>query len=473
MTVAERGDAMGAAVHLRLSQQKYLSTSDSRMHAVLTVAAGELGPARDSAEVLLVDCSGSMSTPPTKITEARRAAIGALDALPDGVLFAVVQGTDRARMAYPRSPELARMDARTRDEATAAVSRLYAGGGTAMGGWLKLADRLLAGHVGAVRHALLLTDGHNEGESVAVLDRALRECAGHFVCDARGIGQDWRPDELRRIASALRGGADSVRVEAELADDFRRLVRAAMAKVLPDLLIRVTALPGSRLRFVKQAFPAELELQPTSRGERIAEFRTGAWASGEVREYQLAVELRHDGEPMAEDLQIAVVQAVRADDGGEAGPPVPVLVHWTDDPQRSSHVDPLVAHYTGQADLNAAVLAGCDAFDRGDAEGTRRHWARAVVLAHGSGNEDVLARLRRLVQIRDAAGGVVAVRPDLRRVDFLNAAVGSNISTRGPRRAESPAAAGPQRRCPECDRRNPGDARFCECGHRFGTGSGR
>ena len=113
----------------------------------------------------MVDCSGSMDYPPTKMRGARDATAAAIDALRDGVHFAVIGGTHVAKEVYPGGGRLAVADAQTRDQAKQALRKLSAGGGTAIGTWLRLADRLLSSADVAIRHGILLTDGRNEHES--------------------------------------------------------------------------------------------------------------------------------------------------------------------------------------------------------------------------------------------------------------------------------------------------------------------
>jgi Mg-chelatase subunit ChlD len=95
-----------------------------------------------AAEVIVVDHSGSMSSPQTKISAARQATAAAIDMLRDGVLFGVVAGNHVAQMVYPPDARLVPTSATTRAEAKAAVASLRPEGGTAIGQWLMLADRL-------------------------------------------------------------------------------------------------------------------------------------------------------------------------------------------------------------------------------------------------------------------------------------------------------------------------------------------
>lgn len=467
---------------LEVSQERYLSTSDKAMDAILTVAARVqtgAGIVPEAAQVIIVDCSGSMSLPPTKIATARRATAAAIDTLRDGAYFAIVAGTEKAELKYPSMPRMAIADAQTKAEAKAIAARLVASGGTAMGTWLTLARELLDEHPTAVRHAVLLTDGKNQ-EGAQHLDRVLGECAGRFVCDARGIGTDWEPLELRRIVEVLRGHADAVRIRSELAADFRQITEAVMGKVMPDVRIRVRLMPGTGLLFLKQVFPTELDLTEhhTALNERTVEFSTGFGGGQDSRDYQLCLTVDHEGRPKEEDIQVAVVELASvvagATDAQRCGAPSPIVVHWTDDLSRSSRVDPKVAHYTVQAEINRAVAAGCDAFDNGRLDEAAQVWSRAVRLAFECGNAEVLRRLGRLVDISDAANGVVILRPRLQPEDLLYAAAGSNISTRslvshdGTGPVSGPV--GPDRTCPDCQYISPGNTTYCgQCGRLLGA----
>src|SRR4051812_4996588 len=85
-------------------QNEYLAADATEVHAVVTVdASGEQAAATtaDKAIVFLVDTSGSMNEPPTKIRAARQATATAISLLPDGTYFAVIEGSERADLAYP------------------------------------------------------------------------------------------------------------------------------------------------------------------------------------------------------------------------------------------------------------------------------------------------------------------------------------------------------------------------------------
>ncbi len=100
-------------------QNEYLAQGAEVVDAVVTVTAtgGTAGgrTTGETVEVIVIDTSGSMSGDRgRKIVAAREATKAAIDVLRDGVLFAVVGGTEVARTIYPTQIGLARADAATR-----------------------------------------------------------------------------------------------------------------------------------------------------------------------------------------------------------------------------------------------------------------------------------------------------------------------------------------------------------------------
>jgi Mg-chelatase subunit ChlD len=152
-------------------QNEYLPADGSEVNAIVTVtvsrddgAAIGNGPVSppEAAEIVIVDTSGSMGVPRAKIKAAREATSVAIDCIRDGVAFAVIAGTESARMVYPEQAQLMSASGAARQKAKRAASRLEAGGGTAIGSWLTLARELFATEGDRVCHAILLTDGQNQ-----------------------------------------------------------------------------------------------------------------------------------------------------------------------------------------------------------------------------------------------------------------------------------------------------------------------
>ncbi|MEU2154366.1 VWA domain-containing protein [Streptomyces sp. NPDC019396] len=379
------------------------------------------GPGASAAVVLMVDCSGSMDYPPTKMRNARDATAAAIDTLRDGTAFAVVAGTHVANEVYPGGGRLAIADDRTRAQAREALRRLSAGGGTAIGTWLRLADQLLHSGDAAIRHGILLTDGRNEHESPEDLKAALDACAGRFTCDARGVGTDWEVKEVTGIASALLGSADIVADPAHLADDFTRMMADAMGKEVADVALRLWTPVGAEITFVKQVAPTVEDLtgRRTQAGPRAGDYPTGSWGD-ESRDYHVCVRVPQAG--LGQEMLAARVSLVLPDPSGGTPQALSqglVRAVWTDDMASSTSMNPQVAHYTGQAELAQVIQQGLDARKSGDIDGATAKLGRAVQLAAASGNEDTAKLLAKVVDVVDVATGTVRLKAKVADADEM------------------------------------------------------
>ncbi|MGW1166930.1 vWA domain-containing protein [Streptomyces sp. NPDC002550] len=415
-------------------QNEYLPEGGREVNAIVTVTStggGTVGSAvaplyprgqgPSAAVALMVDCSGSMDYPPTKMRNARDATAAAIDTLRDGTHFAVIGGTHVAKEVYPGGGRLAVADAATREQAKQALRRLSAGGGTAIGTWLRLADRLLNSADVTIRHGILLTDGRNEHESPEDLRAALDACAGRFTCDARGVGTDWEVKEVTGIASALLGTADIVADPAGLAADFTQMMETAMGKEVADVSLRVWTPVGTAIRFVKQVAPTveDLTARRTEAGPRAGDYPTGSWGD-ESRDYHLCVQVPAAG--LGQEMLAARVSLVVPQPDGSVqnlGAQGLVRAVWTDDMVASTSINPQVAHYTGQAELAQAIKQGLDLRKAGDFDGATAKLGRAVQLANASGNADTAKLLAKVVDVVDAATGTVRLKTKVAEADEM------------------------------------------------------
>jgi von Willebrand factor type A C-terminal domain/von Willebrand factor type A domain len=425
---------------VEVSQNEYLPEGGDDVNAIVTVTSPDTGPAGGRseapaddagggiAEIIIIDCSGSMRSPPTKIAEARAATAAVVDVIRDGVAFAVVAGTHEAHPVYPHDGSLAVADPTTRQYAKQAVSGLTPHGGTAIGQWLRLAYSMFSAHPASLRHAILLTDGRNEHETPEDLGAAIGMCEGMFSCDCRGVGTDWEVAELRRISSALLGTVDIVPDPAGLAADFTAMMEAAMGKNVADVSLRVWTPQHATVRFVKQVAPAveDLTARRTQSGPQAGDYPTGAWGAGESRDYHLCV--RVVPAAVGQEMLAARVSLVTAT---PSGPDVlgqaMVRAVWTDDEALSTRINPNVAHYTGQAELAQVIQEGLEARKQGDEETATAKLGRAVALAEQSDNEDTARLLAKVVDVVDAATGTVRLK---KRVDDADEMALDTRSTR-------------------------------------------
>ena len=407
---------------VEIDQNPYLPVGGREVSAIVTVTADETGeapsdarPGGGSAEIIIVDCSGSMDYPPTKLAEARAATAVAVDVIRDGTWFAIVAGTSTSWPVYPADGSMAVAGERTRAEAKSALRQLRASGGTAIGQWLRLAHQIFQTSPAALRHAILLTDGKNQHETPEELAAAVSLCEGVFRCDCRGVGTDWEVGELRKISTALLGSVDIVVDPAALAADFEALAREAMSKQLPDVLLRVWTPQQAALKFVKQVAPAidDLTSRRLASGAQAGDYPTGAWAPGESRDYHVAVTVNPAG--LGQEMLAARVSLVASSpDGQQVLGQGLIRVTWTDDEALSTRINSRVAGYTGQAELAAAIAEGLEASKRGDEDLATARLGRAVALAHQAGNEETAKLLAHVVDVVDEATGTVRLK---KRVD--------------------------------------------------------
>ncbi|MBC2878471.1 MULTISPECIES: VWA domain-containing protein [Streptomyces] len=400
-------------------QNEFLPEGGREVNAIVTVtstgggtsAGASAASAPDTAVVIMVDCSGSMDYPPAKMRNARQATAAAIDVLREGVSFAVVAGTHQAKEVYPGLGRLAVADATTRAQAKEALRKLTPGGGTAIGTWLRLADRLLASSDASIRHGVLLTDGRNEHEEPDALRASLDACAGRFTCDARGVGTDWEVKEVTGIASALLGSADIVADPSGLAADFTGMMENVMGKELADVSLRLWTPQGSEVQFVKQVAPTVRDLtdRRTEAGPRAGDYPTGSWGD-ESRDYHVCVRVPDAG--VGREMLAARASLVRPTRDGSAEVLAQGLVRavWTDDLAASTTINPQVAHYTGQAELAQAIQQGLELRKSGDLDGATAKLGRAVQLASRSGNEDTAKLLAKVVDVVDAVNGTVRLK---------------------------------------------------------------
>ena len=404
-----------------ISQNEYLPDGGEDVNAIITVTSPDTGLAAPSAntrgaEIIIIDCSGSMRSPRTKIEQARAATAAAVDVIRDGVAFAVIAGTEKAVPIFPLDYGLAIADDQTRYLAKQAVSGVLPRGGTAIGQWLRLANTMFGTNPAELRHAILLTDGQNAHETPQQLDEAIALCEGVFSCDCRGVGTDWEVSELRRISSALLGTVDIVPDPDGLAADFAAMMENAMGKQVADVALRVWTPQHAAVRFMKQVAPTVEDLtgRRSQTGPQAGDYPTGAWGASESRDYHLCVRVT----PAAVGQEMLAARVSLVVGSGVVGQGL-IRALWTDDEALSTRINPNVAHYTGQAELAQAIQEGLEARKRGDEDTATAKLGRAVALAEQSGNDDTARLLAKVVDVVDAASGTVHLKKKVDDADEM------------------------------------------------------
>ncbi|WP_193614119.1 vWA domain-containing protein [Nocardioides lijunqiniae] len=413
-------------------QNEFLPDGGTDVNAIVTVTCAGAGTAGQSGggsagEIIIVDTSGSMG--PQTMAAAKQAAQAAIAEIVDGTWFAVVAGSDRAMLAYPQvssGPGMIQADARTRQEASAAVGRFIGSGGTAISTWLDLAGTLFASVPEVTqRHAILLTDGENR-EQPGSLDEAIRRATGVFQCDCRGAGTDWQVEEIRRIAQALLGSVDIIPEPSQMQAQFQEMMRSSMARGVADAQLRVWTPQGAQVLFVRQVSPTVEDL--TDRRVEVnpltGSYPTGAWAD-ESRDYHVAVRVAAKAigqEQLAARVQLALGENVVTQ--------ALVKATWSNNSELTTRIDQQVAHYTGQTELASMIQEGLAAKASGDEATATTKLGRAVQLAAETGNDEATSKLKKVVDITDEREGTVRLKAAIAKADEMALDTASTKTTR-------------------------------------------
>ncbi len=394
----------------------YLEEGDGTVDAIVTITVGNdvvADKPPERLEAIIIDCSTSMKAH-GKFDAAKRATEAAINEMADGTYFTVIAGTEKAAAVYPEDGRPTRASEATRAAAARAVDSMQPNGGTAIGTWLAHVREIAGQHPGALTHAILLTDGKNEHETPEELGAQIGLSEREFTCDCRGVGTDWRVEELRAISSALLGTVDIVADPAGLAEDFAAMMRDSMAKSIPEMTLRLWTPAGARVAFVKQVAPRVEDLtgRRIDAGNQCGEYPLGAWGH-EDRDYHIQV----DVEPAAvgREKLAARVTVVAGDEPLGEGL---VKAMWTADTALSARISERVAHYTGQAELAQAIQDGLTARKNGDIATATAKLRRAAELAAESGNDGTAKLLKKVIDV-DEHTGTARLRPDVAAADEM------------------------------------------------------
>jgi hypothetical protein len=406
---------------------QYLPPGTTRADAVFSLSAAGGATATGARRVvgLIADQSGSMSG--EKMAALKQALGVAVDQMGEDVEAFVLAFAAKPHLVRP----LAMMNEAGRAAAHRAIDELSAGGGTVMSAALLEARRQFQLRPGALCQAIMLTDGQNDAGDEADLTAALKVCEGVFQADCRGVGTDWSPAQLRQIAGHLLGTTQLIASPADLAQDFRTTLAAAMAKSVADVRLRLWMPKSARLVSVKQAFPSEIDLTDKLRpvDQRAVDVPLGAWGSG-TQDYFATFTLSPLG--LGETMLVCRPSIVWPEPGGgEASVPGGnVTVTWTDDAGLTTRIDAQVAHYTGQAEKARAIQDGLEAMARHDEATATLHLGRALALAERSGDTETTRRLREVIE---PVAGTLRLRRDAAKVAVMDLDVGSTRTVRAKR----------------------------------------
>ena len=419
----------------QLHQNAYLPEGESNINAIVSVTCSGVEGSEDKPAAqagaglalgLLIDCSGSMGEN-RKMQSAKAALNQIIDLLPESTLFFIIAGNSYAEVIHACSPA----SEGNKSKAKAAVRQLNSSGGTTISKWLREALTEFPAGSNYTRQAILLTDGDNQ-ESENELLKAVEQCHGKFQCEARGVGTDWKPQQLRKIADGLLGTADIIAQPAEIAADFQNILENAVGKQVAEAVIRLWTPAGSATLFVKQVSPSIIDLTklgvPQPQNALVKDYPTGAWGN-ETRDFHIAIRVKPGS--IGQKMLAGRASLVTRENGTETVvTEAKILAIWSSDEAQSAIINPQVAHYTGQGELAQAIQEGLAARQAGNEEAATVKLGKAAKLAAETGNEATTKLLRKVVDIVDAQEGTVKLRRNVSTEDVMTLDTRSTKTTK-------------------------------------------
>lgn len=419
----------------QLHQNAYLPEGESNVNAIVSVTCSGVEGREDKPAAqtgaslalgLLIDCSGSMGEN-RKMQSAKAALNQIIDLLPESALFFIIAGNSYAEVIHACSPA----SEGNKSKAKAAVRQLNSSGGTTISKWLREALTAFPEGSNYTRQAILLTDGDNR-ESENELLKAVEECHGKFQCEARGVGTDWKPQQLREIADGLLGTADIIAQPAEIAADFQNILENAVGKQVAEAVIRLWTPVCSGTLFVKQVSPSIIDLTklgvPQPQNALVKDYPTGAWGN-ETRDFHISIRVKPGS--IGQKMLAGRASLVTRENGTETVvTEAKILAIWSSDEAQSAIINPQVAHYTGQGELAQAIQEGLAARQAGNEEEATVKLGKAAKLAAETGNEATTKLLRKVVDIVDAQEGTVKLRPNVSTEDVMTLDTRSTKTTK-------------------------------------------
>src|SRR5262249_50088303 len=127
------------------------------------------------------------------------------------------------------------------------------------------------------------------------------------------------------------------------------------------------------------------------------------------RDYHVAFALEPQAE--GEEMMACRPRVVYMQDGAEVtSDGQRIVATWTSDAALSTKIDPNVAHYTGQEELGDAIREGLEAKARGNVDQATVLLGKAAKIAIQTGNDEVTARLKKVVDVIDPDKGTVRLK---------------------------------------------------------------
>ncbi|HEY6874161.1 MAG TPA: VWA domain-containing protein [Geobacteraceae bacterium] len=407
----------------------HLAVGSKRVDAVITVCATGDGSATvqrkgKTLAIFIGDTSGSMDG--DKLQQMKHAIRVGINCLDEECLFSVISFSSSANTIVPAT----KATSAAKSAANDAVQKLRAIGGTEMSNALIAALEVAKRADAAIVLVYFVTDGENEQGDSKSLEMALSSAEGKLQANCWGVGTDWDPRDLRKIAGRLLGTADAVPNPEKLEEKFREALAQGMAKGIGDVKLRLWMPKSVEAATIKQMSPeiADLKKLCSRVDDKTIEVPLGAWGE-ESRDYHIGFDLTPQSE--GEEMMVCRPKVVYQDNGNEvAAEGQRIVATWSSDESLTTRINAQVAHYTGQEELASSIKEGLEAKARGDVDQATVLLGKAAKIAIETGNDEVTQRLKKVVDVVDAAEGTVRLRSGASKGDEMELDMGGTRTVR-------------------------------------------
>jgi hypothetical protein len=195
-----------------------------------------------------------------------------------------------------------------------------------------------------------------------------------------------------------------------------------------EVALRIWTPQGGEVLVLRQMEPPlELTANRNDLDVLTGDYGTGSWGD-EARDFLVTVRVP-PGDVGQKRLCARVSLLVSGEQVGE----VLVPATWTDDETMSARIDQHVATARGETEIADAIDEGVQALDQGDEETATDRFGKAVAKAYEQGNQEVLERIGKVVEIEDPVTG--RVKP--KRYDEIDKQILEARSTRTTKKPKS------------------------------------
>ncbi len=285
--VARQGFVEPVALAAHLVQDKIHKGSDGTVSVALTLSADDIKaadrlPVQSVDLVLVLDRSGSMSG--QKITDARQAVTQLIDRLTVNDRLALVTYSNGVETVAPLMP----MDHPHRRQLKAAVSRIYTGGGTNLGGGLQGGiDTLMRVPAdGRQRKVILISDGlanHGITDPNTLGQIAARASEHQLAISTLGVGYDFNEVLMTTIADHGAGSYYFLEDPQHIAQIFKHAFQTTRNVAASNVEIRIPLKNGVRLVHAG-GYPITIK-------DKVAVFHPGDLQAGQQRKLFLTFQV--------------------------------------------------------------------------------------------------------------------------------------------------------------------------------------